>query len=66
METQPTTMVGYDKDNNAIFLWTTIGVFMIQLETLQFTELPKDSRTRCYYPYRSFYSAGLGIRGGDD
>ncbi|CAL5094524.1 unnamed protein product [Urochloa decumbens] len=26
VETQPTTIVGFDEDNNVIFLWTTIGL----------------------------------------
>ncbi|CAL4893130.1 unnamed protein product [Urochloa decumbens] len=43
VETQPTTIVGFDEDNNVIFLWTTIGIFMIQLESMKFTALSKDN-----------------------
>ena len=58
METRPTAIVGFDEDNNVIFLWTAIGVFMIQLESMKFTTLPKDNWTRGYYPYTSFYATG--------
>ncbi|CAL4900297.1 unnamed protein product [Urochloa decumbens] len=66
VETQLTTIVGFDEDNNVIFLWTTIGVFMIQLESMKFTALSKDNCIQIFYPYTSVYSAGLGIDGGDD
>ncbi|CAN6337875.1 unnamed protein product [Urochloa humidicola] len=64
METgHPTTIVGFDEDNNVIFLWTSIGVFMIQLESMKCTNLSKDDCTRGYYPFTSFYTAGLGVDG---
>lgn len=66
METRPTAIVGFDEDNNVIFLWTAIGVFMIQLESMKFTTLPKDNWARGYYPFTSFYITGWGIGGGDD
>ena len=58
METRPTAIVGFDEDNNVIFLWTAIGVFMIQLESMKFTTLPKDNWARGYYPFTSFYTTG--------
>ncbi|TVU19015.1 hypothetical protein EJB05_35138, partial [Eragrostis curvula] len=61
METRPTSIVGVDEDSDVIFLWSTIGVFMIHLESLQFMKLPKDSWRCSYFPYRSFYTAGCGI-----
>ncbi|KAL6619382.1 hypothetical protein ACP70R_034521 [Stipagrostis hirtigluma subsp. patula] len=66
METRPPVMLGVDEDSSVIFLWTTVGVFMIHVESVQFTKLPEDSCIRGYFPYKSFYSAGLGIDGGDD
>ncbi|KAL6619383.1 hypothetical protein ACP70R_034522 [Stipagrostis hirtigluma subsp. patula] len=66
METRSPVMLGVDEDSNVIFLWTTIGVFVIHVESVQFTKLPEDSCIRGYFPYKSFYSAGLGIDGGDD
>ncbi|PAN19994.1 hypothetical protein PAHAL_3G312100 [Panicum hallii] len=67
METQhPTTIVGFDEDNNVFFLSTAIDTFMIQLESMKFTTLPKDDSIRLYYPYTSFYTTGWGIGGGDD
>ncbi|CAN6333363.1 unnamed protein product [Urochloa humidicola] len=65
METHPTTIVGFDEDNNVIFLWTAIGIFMIQLESMKFSALSKDDCIRIFYPYTSVYTAGLGIDGGD-
>ncbi|CAN6360391.1 unnamed protein product [Urochloa humidicola] len=65
METYPTTIVGFEEDNNVIFLWTSIGVFMIQLESMKATALSKDNCVQMFYPYTSFYTAGLGIDGGD-
>jgi hypothetical protein len=61
VETRSTQIVGFDEDNNVIFLWTTIGVFMIQLESMKFTTLSKDDWIHCYYPYISFYNAGNSL-----
>ncbi|CAN6355474.1 unnamed protein product [Urochloa humidicola] len=66
VETHLAKIVGFDEDNNVIFLSTTIGVFMIQLESMKFTNLSKDDWSRgYYYPYTSLYTAGFGIDGGD-
>jgi len=48
------------------FICTNIGLYMIQLESLQFTRLFDGDMFTAYYPYTSFYTAGLGIGGGDD
>ncbi|OEL13353.1 hypothetical protein BAE44_0025628 [Dichanthelium oligosanthes] len=66
MRIQPATILGFDEDNNAFFICTNIGVYMIQLESLQFTRLFDGDCFTAYYPYTSFYTAGLCIGGGDD
>ncbi|CAL4900300.1 unnamed protein product [Urochloa decumbens] len=62
----PATMLGIDEDNSAFFICTNMGLYMIQLESLQFTRLLDGDPFTAYYPYTSFYSAGLGVGGGDD
>jgi hypothetical protein len=36
-------LAGYDEDSNVIFLWTAIGVFMIQLESMKFAKVSDDT-----------------------
>ncbi|KAF7051039.1 hypothetical protein CFC21_059323 [Triticum aestivum] len=62
-------MQGYDEDTNVIFLSTFFGNYMLQLETTQFTNLPKTRRncmsSRTFYPYRNFYITGSRVGGQD-
>ncbi|CAM0150991.1 unnamed protein product [Urochloa decumbens] len=55
---------GYDEDGNWIFVWTNIGIFMIQLESMQFRNLFKTHFVNNYHPYTNFYTAGSRIGGG--
>ncbi|CAL5010046.1 unnamed protein product [Urochloa decumbens] len=52
------SVIGYDEVNNTIFLWTTMGVFMIQLESMKFKKVSEDTCIRGYFPFASFYPAG--------
>ena len=52
------SVVGYDEDTNTIFVWTSVGVFMIQLESMEFTKVSEDTCLRDYYPFASFYTPG--------
>jgi hypothetical protein len=55
-------ILGYDEDDHVIYVRTDIGVCMIQLNTMQFKNLGKDNFTTThYYPYRSFYTAGISM-----
>uniref|UniRef100_A0ACD5V215 Uncharacterized protein n=1 Tax=Avena sativa TaxID=4498 RepID=A0ACD5V215_AVESA len=55
-------ILGYDEDDHVIYVRTFIGVCMIQLDTMQFKNLGKDNFTTThYYPYRSFYTAGISL-----
>jgi len=58
METHKPSIVGYDEDSSVIFLWTAIGVFMIQLESMKFTKVSDDTSIQGYFPFTRFYTAG--------
>ncbi|CAO2210152.1 unnamed protein product [Urochloa humidicola] len=49
------SVIGYNEVSNTIFLWTTMGVFMIQLESLKFNKVSEDTCIRGYFPFASFY-----------
>ncbi|CAN6355481.1 unnamed protein product [Urochloa humidicola] len=69
VDSLPARILGYDEENNAIHLETFAGAFVIQLESMQFTELFNVCRIGSYYschPYASFYTAGWGIGEADD
>ncbi|KAF8669956.1 hypothetical protein HU200_051139 [Digitaria exilis] len=53
-ERQP-SIVGYDEDTNIIFLWTNVGVFMIKLESMEFTKVSEDTCIRGYFPFASLF-----------
>uniref|UniRef100_A0A453N347 F-box domain-containing protein n=1 Tax=Aegilops tauschii subsp. strangulata TaxID=200361 RepID=A0A453N347_AEGTS len=57
-EKRPLMILGYAEQNNAVFLWTVIGVLMIQLESLKFKKLFKTMTFSHYHPFESVYSAG--------
>ncbi|XBH75359.1 hypothetical protein VPH35_102128 [Triticum aestivum] len=53
-------ITGYDEDTNVIILSTMIGVFMLQLDSMQIKHLIKINDL-CYanfHPYKNFYTAG--------
>jgi hypothetical protein len=51
-------IVGFDEDNNAIFLSTLISsTFMVQLESMQFRKIPIKHYFQAY-PYTNFYTVG--------
>jgi hypothetical protein len=52
------TILGFDEDSSAFFICTNTGIYMIQLESLQFTRLLDGDCFTAYYPYASFYTAG--------
>jgi hypothetical protein len=51
-------LLGYDEDTNVIVVATEFGTFMVQLDTIQLTELSSDHPSTKCYPYTSFYAAG--------
>ncbi|XBJ04353.1 hypothetical protein VPH35_023301 [Triticum aestivum] len=53
-----TYILGYDNDSNTMVLSTAIGALMVQLDTMEFRNIPKRKHAT-YYPYRNFYTTGL-------
>jgi len=44
----------FDEESNAIFIWTDDGVFMSDIESMQFKKVLERRITRCYlHPYSS-------------
>ena len=58
MRIWPTTILGFDEDSNAFFICTSVGIYMIQLESTQFTKLFEGDSFTAYYPYTSLCTAG--------
>ena len=56
-------MIAYAEENNVAFLRTVSGIFMVQLESLQFSKLPEKNYA-FYYPLESVYAAETSIGGG--
>ncbi|XP_044405505.1 F-box/kelch-repeat protein At3g61590 [Triticum aestivum] len=61
-----TAMVAYAEENNVAFLRTFDSIFMVQLESLQFSKLPENSNCDICYPLESVYAAETSIGGGHD
>ncbi|KAK1614204.1 hypothetical protein QYE76_019721 [Lolium multiflorum] len=51
------TMLGLAENNNVVFLWTVAGLFMVQLDTLQFKKVFGTNISECY-PFESVYTTG--------
>jgi hypothetical protein len=51
------SILGFAEDNNVVFLWTSIGVFMVHLEPLHFKEL-SDSMFYWFHPFENVYAKG--------
>ncbi|XP_044953723.1 uncharacterized protein LOC123418615 [Hordeum vulgare subsp. vulgare] len=65
-EKGPLEILGFAEQNNVMFLWTVIGVFMIQLGSLEFKNLYNTMAFSYYHPFESVYSAGTCVSGGHD
>ncbi|VAI54237.1 unnamed protein product [Triticum turgidum subsp. durum] len=57
----PQLIIGFAEDNIAFFLLTKVGVFMVQLKSLQFKKLSKTNYLSHYHPFESVYTAGNSI-----
>ena len=42
---------GFDKENNVIFVWTQIVIFMINLESVKFTKVSTPTVYSTVHPY---------------
>ncbi|KAF7082933.1 hypothetical protein CFC21_086765 [Triticum aestivum] len=56
----PQLIIGFAEDNIAFFLLTKVGVFMVQLKSLQFKKLSKTNYLSHYHPFESVYTADIG------
>jgi hypothetical protein len=57
-ERESLIILGFAECNNVVFLKTCIGLFMVQLESLQFKKLSETSSLCCCHPFESVYAAG--------
>uniref|UniRef100_A0A0A9F9C0 Uncharacterized protein n=1 Tax=Arundo donax TaxID=35708 RepID=A0A0A9F9C0_ARUDO len=62
----PPMVFGFAEEDNMSFLATNIGIFMVQLESMQFKKPFEMLNLDAYHPFASIYTAGLGIDGGRD
>jgi hypothetical protein len=60
-ETRSIQMIGYAEENNVTFFRTVAGIFMVQLETLQFKKLLENNNCVICYPLESVYAAGNSL-----
>uniref|UniRef100_A0ACD5TBL6 Uncharacterized protein n=1 Tax=Avena sativa TaxID=4498 RepID=A0ACD5TBL6_AVESA len=51
-------ITGLAEENNVVFLWSFLGDFMLQLDPLQFKQLPAIN-LRHWHPFESVYAAGI-------
>uniref|UniRef100_M8BDC3 F-box protein AT5G49610-like beta-propeller domain-containing protein n=1 Tax=Aegilops tauschii TaxID=37682 RepID=M8BDC3_AEGTA len=51
-------ILGFAEENNVVFLSAVDGVFMVQLEPLQFKKLHVSRNWLYHYPFESVYTAG--------
>ncbi|KAI4979106.1 hypothetical protein ZWY2020_015859 [Hordeum vulgare] len=61
---QSTRILMFAEENNVVLLWTYIGVFKVQFESLQFRKLLESYRFYRwfnYYPFEAVYTADAGI-----
>ncbi|KAK1615844.1 hypothetical protein QYE76_021361 [Lolium multiflorum] len=47
------------EENNVVLLRTSIGIFTVQLESLQFKKLSQPNFWHSYYPFEGVYTAGI-------
>ena len=54
----PMNILGFAEEHNVVFLATAIGVFMVNLESMQFKILPQAPGVGICHPFTSFYTKG--------
>uniref|UniRef100_A0ACD5TBP2 Uncharacterized protein n=2 Tax=Avena sativa TaxID=4498 RepID=A0ACD5TBP2_AVESA len=59
-------VIAYAEENNVVFLRRCSGIFMVQLESLQFSKITEDIPHVICYPFESVYAAETGIGGEHD
>ncbi|KAK1614182.1 hypothetical protein QYE76_019699 [Lolium multiflorum] len=51
-------IIGFAEYNNVVFLYTLMGLFMLQLESLQLKKCSEPSMLSCFHPFEGVYAAG--------
>ncbi|XP_044406033.1 uncharacterized protein [Triticum aestivum] len=64
MEIGYPSILGFAEDNNVVLLWTSVGIFTVQFESLQFKKLFESHDWYRCCPFEGVYTAGGGIGGG--
>uniref|UniRef100_A0ACD5VAV9 Uncharacterized protein n=1 Tax=Avena sativa TaxID=4498 RepID=A0ACD5VAV9_AVESA len=59
MERDCIVILGFAECNNVVFLWTFVGLFMVELESLQFKKVCKAYDVVCCRPFECVYAAGI-------
>ncbi|KAL6844497.1 hypothetical protein ACP4OV_026170 [Aristida adscensionis] len=54
----PVRILGLVEDDDLVFIWTIIGVFAVQLGSMQFTKVFETNVCATIYPYTGFFIAG--------
>lgn len=62
MRDRKAAMVGYNEDSNVIVLFTNIGEFMLEVDSMRFRTISESKVSwinKFHHPYRNFYTAGF-------
>ncbi|KAM0911204.1 hypothetical protein ACQ4PT_013649 [Festuca glaucescens] len=51
-------ITGFAESNNVVFLRSVVGLFMVQLDSLQFKKISEITTGYWYHPFESIYAAG--------
>jgi hypothetical protein len=51
-------ITGFAESNNVVFLGSVVGLFMVQLHSLQFKKISEIRAGYWYHPFESIYAAG--------
>ena len=54
----PLMVLGFAEYSNVVFLWTVLGIFMVDLDSLQFKKLSATEGLYCHHPFESVYIPG--------
>uniref|UniRef100_A0ACD5TSS4 Uncharacterized protein n=1 Tax=Avena sativa TaxID=4498 RepID=A0ACD5TSS4_AVESA len=59
-------LLGYDEDNDVIFVHASHNVYAVQLKSMQSKKLYGTNCTNPIHPFTSFYTPGTSINGGSN
>lgn len=54
----PVRILGLVEEDDLFFIWTAVGVFAVQLKSLQFKKVFEADVSATFYPYTAFYTTG--------